>query len=142
MSRKYLKFKDYLAEKLHDPVEAQAFLDAAIQEYEEDKDIEALLLALRYLAEAQGGVPRLSERTHLNRQNLYKILTGKTAPGFDTMISIIRGLGYHLATKNKKHNHPKNAQQVHHTGTPVLVRSSSSTPLRHKANRATYESFT
>lgn len=107
MSRKYLKFKDYLVEKLHDPIEAQAFLDAAIQEYEEDNDAEALMLALRYLAEAQGGVPQLSERTHLNRQNLYKILTGKTVPRFDTMVSIIKGLGYHLATKTDKPNHKR-----------------------------------
>ncbi len=100
MTRTYLKFKDYLVEKLQDSTEAQAFLDAAIYEYEEDGDAEALMLALRYLVEAQGGVPQLSEKTHLNKQNLYKILTGKTTPRFDTMISIIKGLGYHLVPQN------------------------------------------
>ena len=103
MTKKYLKFKDYLIEKLRDPAEALAFLDTAFQEYEEDGDTEALLLALRYLTEARGGVPKLSRRAHLNKQNLYKILTAKTAPRFDTMISIINGLGYHLTPQVSSH---------------------------------------
>lgn len=100
MTRTYLKFKDYLIEKLRNSEEAQAFLDAAIIEYENDGDIEALMLSLRYIAEAQGGINYLSEKTNLNKQNLYKVLTGKTTPRFDTMVSIIKGLGYHLVPQN------------------------------------------
>ena len=96
MVKKYQKFQDYLVEKLREPQEAQAFLDAAIEEYEEDSDTEAFMLALRYLTEAKGGVNKLSEATHLNRQNLYKVLTGKTAPKLATAFSIIKGLGYHF----------------------------------------------
>lgn len=103
MTRTYIKFKDYLTEKLSDPVEAQAFLDAALREYEQDGDTGALLLALRYLTEAQGGIPQLSRRANLNKQNLYKILTAKTSPRFDTMISIISGLGYHLEPQITTH---------------------------------------
>ena len=104
MARQYLKFKDYLIDKLHDPVEAKEFLDTAIMEYEKDSDSESLMLALRYLAEAQGGVPQLSERANINKQNLYKLLTGKTVPRFDTMVSIIKGLGYHLAPQISQHS--------------------------------------
>lgn len=96
MSKKYQKFQDYLIEKLQDPVEAQAFLDAAIEEYEEDGDTEAFMLALRYLTEAKGGIGKLAKVTHLNRQNLYKVLTGKTSPKLETTFSIMNGLGYHL----------------------------------------------
>lgn len=92
--KKYQKFQDYLVKKLQEPKESQAFLDAAIEAYEEDGDMEAFMLSLRYLAEAKGGISKLSEATHLNRQNLYKILTGKTSPKLDTAFSIIRGLGY------------------------------------------------
>ena len=94
MAKKYQKFQDYLVEKLQKPKEAKAFLDAAIVELEEDGDVEAFLLALRYLAEAKGGISQLSDKSHLNRQNLYKILTGKTVPKFDTTVSILNGLGY------------------------------------------------
>ena len=94
--KKYQKFQDYLVEKLRDPEEAQIFLDTAIEAYEEDRNTEAFLLALRYLAEARGGINVLSKNTKLNRQNLYKVLTGKTTPKFDTTVSIMKGLGYHL----------------------------------------------
>lgn len=99
MTKQYQKFQDYLVEKLQDPEEAQSFLDAAIEAYEEDGDTEAFMLALRYLTEAKGGVGKLSEITNLNRQNLYKVLTGKTSPKLETTMSIMKGLGYHLRTE-------------------------------------------
>jgi len=100
MTRAYLKFKDYLVDILQDPHEAKAHLELAISEYEKDGDAAAFMLILRLIVEAQGGVPQFSEKTHLNKQNLYKVLTGKTPPRFDTMISIIKGLGYHLVPQN------------------------------------------
>jgi len=93
----YRKFNDYLIEKLHDPEEAMAFLTVSIEDYAEDHDTEALMLALRLIAEAQGGIHQLSLKAHLNRQNLYKILTGKTIPRFDTALSIINGLGFQIS---------------------------------------------
>lgn len=94
MAKKYQKFQDYLVEKLRSKREAKAFLDAAMHAFEEDGDMEAFLLALRYLAEANGGVSELSQKSRLNRQNLYKILSGKTMPKFDTTLSIVNSLGY------------------------------------------------
>lgn len=103
MAKKYQKFQDYLVEKLRSKKEAKAFLDAAILEFEEDGDIEAFLLALRYLAEANGGMSQLSEKSNLNRQNLYKILTGKTVPKFDTTLSIMNSLGYRFKVEALPH---------------------------------------
>ena len=100
MTRTYLKFEDYLVDRLQDPHEAKAHLELAISEYEKDGDTAAFMLILRLIVEAQGGVPQFSIKTHLNKQNLYKVLTGKTVPRFDTMISIIKGLGYHLVPQN------------------------------------------
>lgn len=100
MAKKYQKFQDYLVEKLRNKKEAKAFLDAAIMELEEDGDVEAFLLALRYLAEAKGGINQLSHKSHLNRQNLYKILTGKTVPKFDTTLSIMNSLGYRFKVES------------------------------------------
>ncbi len=100
MTRTFERFDKYLVNKLQDHHEAKAHLELAISEYEKDGDTAAFMLMLRFIVEAQGGVPQLSEKTHLNKQNLYKILTGKTTPRFDTMISIIKGLGYHLAPQN------------------------------------------
>lgn len=99
MTRKHQKFEDYLIEKLKDPIEAKAFLDAAIFEYEEDKDSKALMLALDYLVKASGGVAKLAKKSGLNRQNLFKVLGGKTTPRLDTAFDIINGLGFHLTSK-------------------------------------------
>ena len=105
MTRTFIKFNDYLVDRLKDPIEAKAHLELAISEYEQDGDTAAFMLMLRLIVEAQGGIPQLSERAHLNRQNLYKILTGKTIPRFDTMVSIIKGLGYHLVPHNVENIH-------------------------------------
>lgn len=106
---KYRTLNEYLIEKLKDPEEARAFLEISLEDYEEDNDLEAFMLALRTIAEAQGGINKLAEKSHLNRQNLYKILTAKTTPKFDTALSIIRGLGFRLSLEvidNSKHCNP------------------------------------
>ncbi len=92
--KQYKKFDQYLIESLKDTKTAKAFLDTAIYEFEQDGHVAAFMLALRYLAEAKGGINVLSEKTQLNRQNLYKILTSKTTPRLDTTLSIMKGLGY------------------------------------------------
>lgn len=88
---------EYLIEKLKNHEEAKAHLALAIDEYEKDGDSAAFMLMLRLIAEAQGGIAKLSARSHLNRQNLYKILTGKTTPRFDTTLAIMKGLGYRVS---------------------------------------------
>ncbi len=50
------KFRDVLIEDLKNPEEAKAYLEVALEEYEQDGDMEALLMALRHVAEAQGNV--------------------------------------------------------------------------------------
>ena len=49
----YRKFKDYHIEQLRDPDDAKIYLSVAIEDYEKDKDIDAFLIAVRDVAEAQ-----------------------------------------------------------------------------------------
>ncbi len=91
------RFEDTLIERLRDPKYARVFLDVALEEYEKDGDTEAFLLALRDVAEAQGGLLKLAERTKLNRQNLYKTLSAKGNPKLETVGAILRGLGFRLS---------------------------------------------
>ena len=51
--RNYRKFKDYHIEQLRDPDDAKIYLSIALEDYEKDKDIDALLLAVRDITEAQ-----------------------------------------------------------------------------------------
>ncbi|MFH1565527.1 MAG: addiction module antidote protein [bacterium] len=91
------KFNDYLIKSLKDPKEASAYLNVALEEYKKDNDAEAFLLALRDVAEARGGISKLAQKTKLNRQNLYRALSGKGNPQLITLGNILNGLGFHFS---------------------------------------------
>jgi DNA-binding phage protein len=55
------------------------------------------MLALRNVAEAQGGVNTLVKKAEVNRQNLYRILSSKGNPRLSTLGNVIRGLGFRLS---------------------------------------------
>jgi probable addiction module antidote protein len=90
-------YHDELIQSLKDSDEAFGYLQVALEEYQEDHNTEALLVALRNVAMAQGGIAKLAKKTRLNRQNLYNILSKKGNPRLDTFGSIIQGLGFKLA---------------------------------------------
>ena len=91
-------YRDELIEDLKDPSEAAEYLNAAL----EDEDPEVFLLALRDVAEAHGGMTRLSEMTKLNRENLYKMLSKKGNPELHSLGTLLHALGLRLAVKVRK----------------------------------------
>ena len=90
-------YHDELIESLKNPKEADLYLRLAMEEYHDDGNVDALLIALRNIAEAKGGMTQLAKKTHLNRQNLYNALSKKGNPTLDTFELILKGLGYRLA---------------------------------------------
>lgn len=54
-----------LVRHLQDAELAQAYLEAAFESYEQDGNIDALLLAMRDVAKAQGGLSELAKRTKI-----------------------------------------------------------------------------
>lgn len=89
-------YEDNLLERLKDAELAQAYLEAAFESYEKDGDTEALLLAMRDIAEAQGGIGQLAKRTSVSRQHLYDMLASKHNPGLDNWLSVLSGLGFRV----------------------------------------------
>ncbi|OGT35198.1 MAG: putative addiction module antidote protein [Gammaproteobacteria bacterium RIFCSPHIGHO2_12_FULL_37_14] len=89
-------YHEELIKSLRKPKEANLYLRIAMEEYHEDGDVEALLVALRNIAEAKGGMSKLAKKTHLNRQNLYYALSKKGNPTLSTLDLILKGLGYKL----------------------------------------------
>jgi len=90
------KSKSYhedLIESLQNPREAEAYLNAALEE----EDPELFLLALRNVAEAQGGVAKLAEKTKLNRESLYKMLSERGNPELRSLDALLHALGFRLA---------------------------------------------
>ena len=66
------------------------------------EDPELFLGALRNVAEAQGGVAQLAEKTKLNRECLCKMLSERRNPELKSLDALLHALGFRLAvTANK-----------------------------------------
>jgi probable addiction module antidote protein len=84
-----------LVEALRDPGEAAAYLTAALSDG--DKDVS--LLALRRVAEAHGGIGRLSGRARLNRVSLYRMLSARGNPELRSLGVLLDSFGLRLAVE-------------------------------------------
>ncbi len=82
-----------LIESIRDAGEAEEYLNAALEE----GDPELFLLALRNVAETQGGVAQLAEKAKLNRENLDKILSERGNPELKSLNAFLHALGFRLA---------------------------------------------
>lgn len=99
-SDKFQKFDEFMQGYLtKNSEEVMLYLDTALEEYEEDRDIEALLAVIKQIAEVKGGITELAKKTNLSRQNLYKIFSCKTSPRFENLVKILNALGYTFAVK-------------------------------------------
>jgi probable addiction module antidote protein len=91
--KKSKAYQPDLIENLRDPREAEEYLNASLEE----DDPELFLLALRNVAEAQGGVAQLAEKAKLNRESLYKMLSERGNPEFRSLEALLHALGFRLA---------------------------------------------
>lgn len=92
-------YQEWLIKSLKNKKEAATYLQVALEEYQNDDNLEAFLLALRHVAEAQGGLGKLSKNTHLNRESLYKTLSSKGNPKLLTIGILLKGLGFEFSIK-------------------------------------------
>ena len=89
-------YSDWLHNKLQDKEAAFAHIQVALDLYQDDQNKKALLLALKDVANAQGGIGWLAKQTQLNREHLYYLLSGKGNPRLDTVSLILKAFGFHL----------------------------------------------
>lgn len=78
-----------------DPQFAAEYLNAVLAE----GDQEELMVALRYMAEAFGGVPKLAARAKLNATTLYRTLSPKGNPELKSMTAMLEAMGMRLAVQ-------------------------------------------
>ena len=81
---------------LKTPEAIAAYLNAIVEEMVEDPDPRLLMLALRDVAEAQGGVSELARQTGINRASLSRALAGRHTPRLDTFAKITGACGVKL----------------------------------------------
>jgi probable addiction module antidote protein len=94
-------YKKWLIDSLKNKKEATIYLQVALQEYQEDGNTAAFLLALRQVTEAQGGIGALADKTQLNRENLYRTLAANGNPKLQTLGTLLKALGFELTIKTK-----------------------------------------
>ncbi len=92
--RRYKNYEEGLRMRLADPAYAKEYLAIALEEYDEDGNIEAFLLAVRDVINAQGGLSKLATYIELSPEKLYKVLSENGTLQFETMGAILHGLGF------------------------------------------------
>ena len=65
----------------------------------EDGDQEELMLALRRMSKAFGGVTKLAEEAELNANTLYRTLSPKGNPEVKSLKALLRAMGMQLAVR-------------------------------------------
>jgi probable addiction module antidote protein len=90
-----ISYHEYLRKSLKKRREAEAYLNAAL----EDRDPRVFLLALRDVADARGGMSKAAAGAKLNRESLYRMLSKKGNPNLQSLTALLSTLGFRLAVE-------------------------------------------
>ena len=90
-----LSYEAWLVERLKDPSEAAAYVEASIDQGEQG----ALMLALRHVAMAQGGIAAVARRAKLTREAAYRMLSASGNPELRSLSAILAAAGLKLSVK-------------------------------------------
>ena len=90
-----LPYEDWLVERLKDPEEAAGYLEAVIEEGNQA----ALLLALRQIAKANGGIAAVARRANLTREAAYRILSKSGNPELRSLSALLAAAGLRLSIR-------------------------------------------
>jgi len=88
-------YEPLLIERLKDPAEAAAYLEAVL----EDGDQATIMLALRQVAQAQGGLARVARKAHLTREATYKMLSKSGNPELRSLSAVLKATGLRISVK-------------------------------------------
>src|SRR5689334_21701582 len=73
------------------------YLKAALEESADDPRV--LLVALRRLAEARGGVAKIAKAAGIERESLYRALSAKGNPRLSTLVPVMKAMGLKLSVE-------------------------------------------
>ena len=82
-----------VAEHLRNEREIAGYIEAILEEGEP----RMLPRALRNVADAMGGIGKLAERTGLSRETLYRTLSERGNPRYDTLFNILTAFGLRVS---------------------------------------------
>ncbi len=79
-----------------DPDFAAEYLRAAL---EDDGEPRVLLVALRRVAEASGGIAKVAKAAGVERESLYRALSAKGNPRLSTLAAVTKAMGLKLTVE-------------------------------------------
>lgn len=87
---------EIIRELRRDPKFAAEYLNAALEDSDEPA---VLLMALRHLSEAKGGMAKIAKRAGIERESLYRALSPKGNPRLSTLASVLKALNMTIQLK-------------------------------------------
>ena len=93
--RASVRYEPQLLAHLKNPREAAAYLEAAIEEGDEA----GLMVALRHVAHALGGVAVLARKSKLTREATYRMLSESGNPELRSLTAMLGAAGLRLSVK-------------------------------------------
>ena len=81
-----------------DPAYALELLNSILEDGEQGE----LLIALRQMTQAFGGVQSVAEKANLNATQLYRTLSEEGNPALSSLAAILRAMGLRLAVERVK----------------------------------------
>ena len=77
-------------------LDIKEWLSLNLEAYLEDGNLNAFVRSLEYVVRAKDNISNLSKKTGISRSNLYAIFKGEVTPQFDTVLKVLKELGYTL----------------------------------------------
>jgi probable addiction module antidote protein len=88
---------EVMVKKLRErPRFAAEYLKAAMEDTDEP---EVLLIALRHIAEARGGLAKVAKAAGIERESLYKALSAHGNPRLSTIVGVMKAVGLKLTVE-------------------------------------------
>jgi probable addiction module antidote protein len=78
------------------PKFAAEYLRAALEEVDDPR---VLLIALRRVAEARGGIAKVAKAAGVERESLYRALSAKGNPRLSTLVAVTKAIGLKLTVE-------------------------------------------
>jgi probable addiction module antidote protein len=99
MKRKaYISHKEAIVRELRaDPEFAAEYLKAALEEADDEPRV--LLIALRHVAEARGGIAKIAKAAGIERESLYRALSQRGNPRLSTLAAVTKAMGLKITVE-------------------------------------------
>ncbi len=81
---------------------AVEYLKVAMEDTDEPQ---VLLVALRHIAEARGGVAKIAKAAGIERESLYRALSPRGNPRLSTLLAVTKAMGLTLTVENAQPSH-------------------------------------